>query len=293
MTGENTTENEGRIVAYERNGLTLAIRIFEGLKPSTPPIVCLPGLTRNSRDFTAFASEIHALDPDRTVIAFDYRGRGLSDAAPSVESYNAAEEAKDVLAGLDRLGVQTADFVGTSRGVIVTHLIAAMDLGRIGRIVFNDAGPRIEVDGLLGIRGHLAGAKPYESLQKAADAIETLFAPTFPALGRPDFERQARALVVERDGVFVSDYDPKLLRTLDALEAGKPLPELWELFDLMKAKPLLVLRGEHSDILSVETAEEMVERHPDCRVHIVDGQGHAPFLETAGLPRVILDFLRN
>ncbi|MEN3792718.1 alpha/beta hydrolase [Fulvimarina sp. MAC3] len=291
MTGEDAKPDDGRIVTYERDRLTLAMRVFEGAETAVRPIACLPGLTRNSRDFTAFAHAIRDLDPERTVIAFDYRGRGLSDAAAQAEAYNAAEEAKDVLAGLDHLGVKSADFIGTSRGVIVTHLIAATAPDRIGRVVFNDAGPRIEVDGLITIRDYLQAAKAYESLDQAADAIEALFGPTFPALGRPDFERQARATVVERDGVFVSDYDPKLLRTLDALEAGKPLPEFWELFDLLKDKPLLVLRGENSDILTGTTADEMVARHPDCRLHLVEGQGHPPFLETAGLPRLIFDFL--
>ncbi|MER0238855.1 alpha/beta hydrolase [Fulvimarina sp. MAC8] len=291
MTTEEGVRDEGRIVTYEREGLNLAMRVFGPTKTQKAPIVCLPGLTRNSRDFTAFANAIRDLDPERTVIAFDYRGRGLSDAALEAEAYNAAEEAKDVLAGLDHLGVRTVDLVGTSRGVIVTHLIAAMAADRIARVVFNDAGPRIEVDGLLGIREYLGAAKAHESLDKAANAIEALFGPTFPALDRADFERQTRALLVEREGVWVPDFDPKLLKTLDTLEPGKPLPELWQLFDLLKEKPLLVLRGEHSDILSVETADEMAARHPDCRVHVVEGQGHAPFLETAGLPRLILDFL--
>ncbi|EAU41499.1 hypothetical protein FP2506_13739 [Fulvimarina pelagi HTCC2506] len=289
---EEQTGDQGRIVTYERDGLTLAMRIFGPADGTTAPVVCLPGLTRNSRDFIAFANAIRELDPTRSVIAFDYRGRGMSDAAPEAAGYNAAEEAKDVLEGLDRLKVTKVDLVGTSRGVIVIHLIAAMAVERIRRIVFNDAGPRIEADGLLSIRDYLGAARAHESLARATDAVEALFKSTFPALGRRDFERQAWAISIERSGVWVVDYDPKLLRTLDELRAGKPLPELWELFELLAEKPLLVLRGEHSDILSTATTDEMAARHPNCKVHTVGGQGHAPFLETAGLPQLILNFLR-
>ncbi|WP_158555177.1 alpha/beta fold hydrolase [Fulvimarina endophytica] len=283
---------EGEVRTYRRDDLTLAVRVWKGDGASPKrPIVCLPGLTRNSRDFSAFASQIRRLDPSRTVIAFDYRGRGLSDPVSDPSAYNAAEEAKDVLAGLDHLGIAEADLIGTSRGVIVIHLIAVFAPERIGRVVFNDAGPRIEAAGLAEIRDYLEAARPHETLDKASDAVERLFAPTFPSLGRPDFEREARALHVERNGSLVSDFDPKLLRTLDAVEADKPLPEMWDLFERLADREILVLRGEHSNILTPETVTEMERRHPGLKSQVVKGQGHAPFLETAGLPGLILSFL--
>ncbi|MDY8109411.1 alpha/beta hydrolase [Fulvimarina sp. 2208YS6-2-32] len=286
-----TAAARGEVHVYERDGLTLAMRVHGALDGAKIPLVCLPGLTRNSRDFDGFAQAMRARDPGRCLIAFDYRGRGLSDAAPAPAAYNAAEEARDVLAGLDHLNIERVDLIGTSRGVIVTHLIGAMAGPRIGRIVFNDAGPRIESAGLLEIRDYLRAAQDHPDWTSATDAVEALFAPSFPALERADFERQARALFIERDGVLVSDYDPTLLETLDGLSPDLPLPELWDLFDHLLDKPLLVLRGEHSGILSKSTVEEMARRHPDLTAHTVPGQGHAPFLETSGLPDRISDFL--
>ncbi|WAP69902.1 alpha/beta fold hydrolase [Jiella pelagia] len=140
---------------YDHDGLRLAGRLWGAIGQagdaggSAPlPIVCLPGLTRNSRDFADLARRIRDDEPDRPVVAFDYRGRGLSEYASDPEAYTVPAEAVDTLAGLDHLGISRAVFVGTSRGALVIHLIAAMRLPAIAGAVFNDAGPRLEIEGL-------------------------------------------------------------------------------------------------------------------------------------------------
>ncbi|WAP69903.1 alpha/beta fold hydrolase [Jiella pelagia] len=112
-------------------------------------------------------------------------------------------------------------------------------------------------------------------------------------MGREDFERMARAGFIERNGTVVGDYDPRLLELLRAMDLAADLPELWDLFDLMKAVPLLVVRGEHSRLFSRETVATMKARHAAMEAVEVGGQGHAPFLETAGLPEKILEFAQR
>ncbi|NDW02953.1 alpha/beta fold hydrolase [Jiella pacifica] len=292
------TTTEGEPFFYDHDGLRLAGRLWgeigEAGDAGAPlPIVCLPGLTRNSRDFTEFAHAIRAQKPAQPLVALDYRGRGLSQYASGPEAYTVPSEATDTLAGLDHLGISRAVFVGTSRGALVIHLIAAMRLSAIAGAVFNDAGPRIETAGLRQIRDTVGVVESFPDWPTAVAAVASSLGPTFPAMGRGDFERMARAGFRERDGTIVGDYDPRLLEPLRAMDLATDLPELWELFDLMKAIPSFVVRGENSALFSAETLSEMTRRHDAIETVTVAGQGHAPFLETAGLPERILGFAQR
>ena len=296
MSGDDSTT-----FYFDNDGLRLAGRIWNGPEKTsggsdgeTPlPIVCLPGLTRNSRDFGALAGAILAEDPRRTIIAFDYRGRGLSQYADSPQAYTVPAEAADTIAGLDHLGISRAVFVGTSRGALVIHAIAAMRPDLLAGAVFNDAGPRLETEGLRHIRDTVGVVESFPDWENATDAVAAASAATFPALSRDDFARMALAGFIERDGMIVGDYDARLLEPLRIMDLDQPLPDLWEAFDRMKAVPLLVIRGEHSTLFSRETVSEMAGRHEKMEAVTVEGQGHAPFLETAGLPARILEFARQ
>ncbi|MCQ0989037.1 alpha/beta fold hydrolase [Jiella marina] len=275
---------------YEHDGLRLSGRSLGPETSSSLPIVCLPGLTRNSRDFDAMALAIRSLDPDRRIVAFDYRGRGHSQYATGAEAYTVPAEAADILAGLDHLKIDRAVFVGTSRGTLVIHLLAMMRLEAIAAAVFNDAGPKIEAEGLRLIRDTVGVVESFPDWPSAVDALATSLGPAFPAMTRADFERMARAGYVERDGRIVGDYDPRLLEPLRTIDLENGLPELWEAFDLMKDVPLLVIRGENSTLFSASTVDAMKARHGNLESIEVPGQGHAPFLETAGLPAKIARF---
>ena len=296
---------DGEPFFYDHDGLRLAGRLWgkigkdgetgDAEAPAPLPIVCLPGLTRNSRDFTEVARLIRERQPDRPVVAFDYRGRGLSAYADGPDAYTVPTEAADTLAGLDHLGISRAVFVGTSRGALVIHLIAAMRLSAIACAVFNDAGPRLETEGLRHIRDTVGIVESFADWEAAVDTVAASLGPTFPAMTREDFERMARAGFIERDGGIFGDYDPRLLeplRTMD-LDGDGALPELWDLFELMKAIPFLVVRGENSALFSAETLIEMTMRHEAIETVTVAGQGHAPFLETAGLPERIRGFAQR
>jgi pimeloyl-ACP methyl ester carboxylesterase len=281
---------EPTIFRYEHDGLTLAGHLYGDLDAGVLPFVCLSGLTRNGRDFHRFALAIQRGEMDRPVIAFDYRGRGLSDRAADAATYTLPNEMADVLAGLAHLGVLRAVFVGTSRGALIVHLLAASHPTLVAGAVLNDAGPKLEIEGLLAIKGYVGRPGTLPDWQGATALVAAINRPTFPALTDADFERMARAAFKETDAGIVADHDPRLADVLKDIRPDAPPPDLWQLFEALRPVPVLVVRGEHSMLLSRETVARMAAFHPALEAIEVAGQGHAPLLETAGLPERIAAF---
>ncbi|RUT96938.1 alpha/beta hydrolase, partial [Mesorhizobium sp. USDA-HM6] len=105
-----------------------------------------------------------------------------------------------------------------------------------------------------------------------------------------DWARMVVAICRDSDGGLMPDFDPALVDTLAGVDFTKPLPDLWPQFDALAAVPMLAIRGGNSKILSAATLEEMERRHPGLETITVEGQGHAPFLETGYLPGEIAAF---
>ena len=139
------------------DGLNLVATEYGSKDAQKLPVICIPGLTRNARDFEVLAPWIAALG--RRVIAVDLRGRGRSDRDPNPRNYAPPTYAKDIVTLLDSIGVPRALFVGTSLGGIVTMTLAAKNVDRIGGAVLNDVGPVIAKEGLARISGY-AGKTP-------------------------------------------------------------------------------------------------------------------------------------
>lgn len=274
------------------DGLELHARLYGEAEPNSWPVVCLPGLTRNARDFHELALYLSArTKTPRKVIAFDYRGRGRSACDPSIGNYNVVTEAGDVLAGLDALGIAEAAFIGTSRGGLIIHVLGGMRPALLKAIVLNDIGPVVEAAGLAHIRAYLERAPRPRTLAEAANAQRAAHGDDFPALADADWQRMAEAVYRSENGRLVPDFDPKLVETIAGMDLSRPLPTLWPQFEALAAIPMLAIRGANSRLLSAETLEEMRKRRPDIETITVPGQGHAPFLETGGLPGAIAGFL--
>jgi pimeloyl-ACP methyl ester carboxylesterase len=270
------------------DGLSLSARIY-GSGHALPAIVCLAGLTRNARDFHGLSG--HLSGSGFRVIAFDSRGRGQSERARNASEYNILTEAEDVLAGLTALGIAHAGFIGTSRGGLILHLLNSMRPSALKAAVLNDVGPEIEPDGLLLIRRYLQTTPRPSSWEDAADLQMGIHGKAFPALSRDDWMRHARAVYREDEGGrIVADFDPRIADTLNAITPDAPLPALWPQFAGFGGIPLMVIRGEHSRLLSQETFRQMGERHPGAELVTVSGQGHAPHLDTGDLPQRIAAF---
>ncbi|WP_269932285.1 alpha/beta fold hydrolase [Aminobacter sp. HY435] len=277
-----------------QDGLTLHARIYGQGAANSVPVVCLPGLSRNARDFHELALHLaySAADP-RRIICFDYRGRGRSASDSNWHNYNVGVEANDIVTGLGALGISEAAFIGTSRGGLIIHVLAAMRPALIKAVVLNDIGPVIEVAGLEQIRSYLANAQRPKDFDEAVAMQRSVHGDAFPALQPADWSRFVRAIYRSENGVPVADHDPALINTVLAMDLTQPLPDLWPQFDLLAAVPMLAIRGANSRLLSEETLGRMAERHPALEAITVAGQGHAPFLETGELPEKIARFLEQ
>ena len=269
------------------DGLKLHARVY-GNPGDSLPVVCLPGLTRNVRDFHDLAL---SLSGNRQVVAFDYRGRGLSQYDENWRNYQVPVEAGDVVAGLIALGIERAVFIGTSRGGLIIHVLAAIRPGALAGVVLNDVGPVVDGEGLAHIRAYLERAPRPKSFSDAVAIQRAAHGSAFPALTAEDWERMVAALYRYDNGALVPDFDPKLLDVLKDFDLNKPLPQLWPQFEGLTGIPMLVIRGANSKLLSAATLAEMERRHPDCQTITVEGQGHAPLLETGSLPKRIRDFV--
>ncbi|RWH17808.1 alpha/beta hydrolase [Mesorhizobium sp.] len=274
------------------DGLKLHARIYGAANSGGWPVVCLPGLTRNARDFHEIALYLSSkAKTRRKVVAFDYRGRGRSDYDPDISHYHVGVEAGDVLAGLLALGIEEAGFIGTSRGGLIIHVLGELKPAALKAIVLNDIGPVIEAEGLAHIRSYLDRAPKPKSFAEAVDAQRRVHGTGFPALTDADWARMVGAICRDTGAGLVPDFDPALVETLGDVDFSKPLPDLWPQFDALAAVPLLAIRGGNSTLLSTATLEEMGKRHPGMETITVEGQGHAPLLDTGELPKKTADFL--
>ena len=244
------------------------------------PAICLPGLARTAEDFREL---IGALAFDRTnprrVLALDSRGRGLSAHDPDPANYSVPAELGDVLALLDTHGIARAVFIGTSRGGILTMTLGAARPGAVAGAVLNDIGPVLEMTGLLRIKGYVGKLAKPANYAEAVELLRTVMGAQFPALDATAWDLYARRTWRESEGRgLVSWYDAAISKALEAIDPGEPPAPLWPQFDALAHAPLMVLRGEHSDLLSRETVAAMRARRPDLEFVEIAGQGHAPLL---------------
>jgi pimeloyl-ACP methyl ester carboxylesterase len=260
------------------DGLRLHARLHGNRASRLLPVVCLPGLARTAEDFDVLATALAA--KGRRVIALDYRGRGLSDYDKDPANYSFPVELADVLAVLTALDALPAIFVGTSRGGILTMLLAALRPSAIAGCVLNDIGPVIEPKGLMRIKGYVGKLPQPRSYEEGAEILRRLFDAQFPALTHEEWLASARrAFRQERNGgALVPTYDVKLAKTMEGVDFEKPFPPLWAQFDAIPDIPVMVVRGANSDILSAATVEAMRAHRPALKAVEVPDQGHAPLL---------------
>jgi pimeloyl-ACP methyl ester carboxylesterase len=260
-----------------RDGIRLYARHYPAPGSTRRPILCLAGLTRNSRDFHLIATALSGDGPEqRDVFTLDCRGRGASDYAPSWKDYAVPIEMLDVQDFMTVHQLHGAGILGTSRGGMITMVMAAAQPSLIGAVVLNDIGPVIENEGLTRIAGYVGKTPTPRTWQDAARQVETANARYFPSVPGEEWDAVARQFFNESDGAPAPGYDPLIARGF-SLGDG-PVPEMWPQFLALANFPCMVVRGSHSDLLSAETVLKMQERHPNCGAITVDGQGHAPLL---------------
>jgi pimeloyl-ACP methyl ester carboxylesterase len=285
----------GRIVRFRsQDGLLLAVRIFDASRSNRLPLLCLPGLSRNSRDFTALGNYFAGHPTEaRTVIAVDYRGRGLSDPDRRWQNYAPSVEAEDVLGAATALGIEQAVLVGTSRGGILAMILGALRPGLIAGVVLNDIGAVLEGTGLARIKRHLDGTRPVSTWDEAISLVRNNGSSQFPGLSLEDWRATTEAYFAQNRAGLAPQFDRRLLRAIADIDFSAKIPDLWPQFASLQRVPVLAIRGELSDVLSAETLAEMADRHPDLESLTVRGQGHAPLLRDAPTLARILGFVRR
>lgn len=269
------------------DGLRLYARETGPRAGSALPVVCLPGLARTSADFDELVAVLAGDEiRPRRVLAIDYRGRGRSDWDPDWRRYDVRVELDDVLQVLTAAGIEEAVFVGTSRGGIITMGLGASRPALVRGAVLNDIGPVIDSKGLVRIRAYVGKLPAPRSFAEAAETMKRITDAQFPAFTDEDWDMMARTTWRDEGGRLVLAYDPQLMRTLETVDPDAKIPPLWHLFEPLKRVPVLVLRGENSDILSAETLTAMQAAHPGLQAATVPGQGHAPLLRGPLVERI-------
>lgn len=265
---------------WSRDNLRLHARDYApgdaGRAAGRPPILCLPGLTRNARDYDALAARLSA---EWRVIAVDFRGRGESAYAKDPMSYAPLTYVQDVEALLETIGAERYIAFGTSLGGIVSMLLAGAARETMAGVLLNDVGPEIDPAGLARIRGYVGKASTWPTWIHAARALAEANGDVYPDYAITDWIAMAKRLYrLTSAGRIVLDYDMKIAEPfrVPGNEAG---PDMWHALERLKGVPALIVRGAASDILPAPVAERMVTQLPGAELVTVPRTGHAPTLD--------------
>lgn len=270
-----------------RDGLRLHYRDYPG-DPARPTLLCMAGLTRNARDYGGLAERLAG---DRRVIAVDFRGRGESAHAKDPMTYVPLTYVEDVEALLDELALDRFAAVGTSLGGIVATLLAGATRHRMVGALLNDVGPEIEAAGLSRIRGYVGRGSAYPTWMHAARAIAEAQGDVYPDWGIEDWLAMAKRLHrLNSAGRVVLDYDMRIAEPF-RVPGNETGPDMWQALEALAGMPVLVVRGERSDLLSARTAERMVAALDGAELAVVPRVGHAPTLSEPELEGPIARWL--
>ncbi|MDE2051464.1 MAG: alpha/beta hydrolase [Gammaproteobacteria bacterium] len=259
-------------------GLELYCRIYErqaprGITPLT--VLCLPGLTRNSRDFEALAPHLAAR---YRVVCADLRGRGFSARDPQWQNYHPGTYIADLQRLLQALDLKRVAIVGTSLGGLLGMMLGAATPERVAGLVLNDIGPEVDPRGIERIKSYTGMLPPVRTWDDAVAQLRAVYGDAWRGLSDETWSVLVRRSYREdAAGVPALDCDPRIG---DALRAAPAVPGgLWPLFARLHSLPMLVVHGALSDILSVSTLERMQREKPDLERVTVGNRGHVPLLD--------------
>ena len=257
------------------DGLKLHYRDYAG-PASRPPIVCIPGLTRNARDFEGVAARLAG---EWRLICVELRGRGESAHAKDPMSYVPLTYVADVEALIGALALDRFVLFGTSLGGLITMALALTDNKRIAGALLNDIGPVLEERGLETIRSYVGRSRDWPTWLHAARFLAEAQHERYPHWALDQWLVFAKRLCrLTPNGRVVLDYDMRIAEPLK-LPGGETGFDLWPAYRALGGIPSLIVRGEHSDLLSAETVARMKAENPALESVTVPGVGHAPTLE--------------
>jgi pimeloyl-ACP methyl ester carboxylesterase len=278
-----------------RDGLRLHARHYPAIAGTgRRPVVCLAGMTQNSMDFEDLALVLsQAGSLARDVYTLDYRGRGRSGYDEDWRNYTPYFEMLDVLDFFALARLHSAAVIGTSRGGMIAMIMGAVRPGAIGAVVLNDIGPRVEAPGWMRQMGRVGRVPVPKSWDEAARFVKELEKRDYPKLSDAMWAKLARQRYFDRNGAPAPSYDAAISRAFSLTSISTGVPSMWPQFRALCRVPLLLMRGENSDVLSIATANEMQSLHPRMRTVTVPAQGHAPLLNDDASADAILSFLAD
>jgi pimeloyl-ACP methyl ester carboxylesterase len=269
------------------DGLRLYARVYEGPAAAAPTVLCLHGLTRNSRDFEDLAPHLAAR---YRVIVPDLRGRGFSARDPHWQNYQPAVYVRDLLALLSAVDAPHVAVIGTSLGGMLAMMLGYSHRHRITGIVLNDVGPEIDPVGIERIKRYAGRLAPVRTWPEAIAQVRTVYEHAWPGLDADRWTAVARRGYREdAAGLVAIDADPNIGEALRAAPAAAL--DLWPLWQALRALPTLAIRGAHSDILSTATFARMKAENPELQQCVVADRGHVPLLDEPECVAAIDGFL--
>ncbi len=275
------------------NRLDLYARLYESAgRTDAPPLLLMHGLTRNSADFEGLAA--HLAKHYRLIVP-DQRGRGRSEYDPEPANYTPQVYAGDMFALMDDLGIETATLIGTSMGGLMAILMALAQPARVRGMVLNDVGPEVDPAGIERIKSYVGKITPPATWDEAANYVRRIAGDAFPDVtDHAVWMKFARANFIEEDGQIRASYDPAIAQGVEGDDPSAVPPDLWPIWDMLKTKPVLAIRGAISDILSAETFAEMERRHGEHYTGVeIPQRGHAPMLDEPEAVDAIRAFLNR
>jgi pimeloyl-ACP methyl ester carboxylesterase len=257
------------------DGLRLYTRVYEAQGRGAATVLCLHGLTRNSRDFEDLAPH---LQHHCRVIVPDLRGRGLSARDPNPQNYQPAIYIQDIVALLDTLSAAQVTVIGTSLGGLLAMMLGVGHRSRIAGIVLNDIGPEADPAGIERIKGYAGRLPPPKDWSDAIAQTQSMFGDAWPNLTAERWSTIARrGFREDASGALRVDADPMIGEMLRAAPAATAT--LWPFWGALRGIPMLAIRGERSDILSAATFARMKAENPDLEQLEVPQRGHVPLLD--------------
>ena len=263
---------------WSNDGLRLHFRDYPAAPENAhrPPIICIPGLTRNARDFERVAERLAG---QWRVLCVDLRGRGDSAYAKDPMSYVPLTYVQDMEALLREQAIDRFIAFGTSLGGLITMLLASTRPGRVVGALLNDVGPQLEPEGLARIRDYVGQGRSFPTWMHAARALSEAQAPVFPGYGVSEWlDLAKKTMKIGPGGRIVYDYDMKIAEPF-AVPGGEAGVDLWPALGGLAPAQVLIVRGALSDVFAQATAERMLGVLPHAQLLTVANKGHAPTLE--------------
>ena len=270
------------------DGLKLHYRDI-GVENGDLVILCIPGLTRNSRDFDEFATRYAQKS---RVICVDLRGRALSEYDKNWKNYHPLTYAQDMWTLLDLLSIKKVVLMGTSLGGLISMVLSSQKNNRIAGVIMNDIGPEVDSNGLERIKKYAGILPPVKTWKDASLQTKQIYGPWLKGLEDNEWLKLAkRSFKENHQGHPILDMDLNISKAIKSIGAQKGDP--WQFFDSLKNIETLVLRGAISDILTNEILNKMHQKNPNLKSATIPDRGHVPLLNEPECLNAVDSFLER